>query len=79
MKRGEIVLAKFPFTDLSSEKRRPGIVLSRCQSEDNDVIIAFISSVVPILPIKTDYVVDPQKVIFSFLGNKNPITSILNI
>ncbi len=28
MKRGTIVLTKFPFTDLSSSKRRPAVIIS---------------------------------------------------
>ena len=46
MKRGAIVLTKFPVTDLSSAKRRPGIVVSASLNDTNDVIIAFISSVI---------------------------------
>ena len=56
MDRGTIVLTKFPFTDLSSAKRRPAIVLSGNNPADPDVIVAFISSVIPTLPGTADYV-----------------------
>jgi mRNA interferase MazF len=40
---GEIVHAAFPFTDLSSNKRRPCLVLAQCDSPD-DFLVAFITS-----------------------------------
>ncbi len=47
MRKGAIVLARFPFTDLSGSKRRPALVLSGQNPQSHDVILAFISSVVP--------------------------------
>lgn len=47
MKKGTIVLTRFPFTDFTSEKRRPAVVISADNENKNDVIIAFISSVIP--------------------------------
>ena len=32
--RGDVVVVSFPFSDLSSSKRRPALVLSNIQSED---------------------------------------------
>ena len=58
MNRGTIVLTKFPFTDLSATKRRPALVLSSDNPADPDVIVAFISSVIPITPGNTDFVLD---------------------
>lgn len=42
-KKGTIVLIPFPFTDLSSHKVRPAVVLSYGLKGD-DVVLAFISS-----------------------------------
>jgi mRNA interferase MazF len=41
---GSIVLARFPFTDLSRHKRRPAIVVSRDNDGRADVIVCFITS-----------------------------------
>jgi mRNA interferase MazF len=41
---GAIVLARFPFTDLTGDKRRPALVVSRTDPEAADVIVCFITS-----------------------------------
>ena len=46
MKRGTVVLASFPFTDLTSSKRRPTVIVSKVNPNKSDVTVAFISSVV---------------------------------
>ncbi len=42
---GTIVLARFPFTDLSGEKRRPALVISRDNDRRTDLVVCFITSV----------------------------------
>lgn len=42
---GAIVLARFPFTDLSGDKRRPALVVSRDNDRRTDVVVCFITSV----------------------------------
>lgn len=55
---GSIVLARFPFTDLSGDKRRPALVVSRDNDRRTDLVVCFITSVprsgpdmAPIAPI----------------------------
>jgi mRNA interferase MazF len=42
---GTIVLTRFPFTDLSGDKRRPALVVSRDNDRRPDLVVAFITSV----------------------------------
>jgi len=58
MKRGTIVLVKFPFTDLKTSKRRPAIIVSRDRNINNDFIVAFITSVIPEELSDTDLLFD---------------------
>ncbi len=42
---GSIVLARFPFTDLSGDKRRPALVVSRDNDRRTDLVVCFITSI----------------------------------
>ena len=68
MKRGTIVLTFFPFTDLSSLKRPPAIIVSRNIPDIDDVIVAYISSKIPEKIFDTDLVVNQQNKSFSKTG-----------
>jgi mRNA-degrading endonuclease toxin of MazEF toxin-antitoxin module len=48
-KQGEIILVPFPFTDLSSTKQRPGLIVSRddFNTTRSDLLIAAITSQIP--------------------------------
>lgn len=43
-KFGSIVLIPFPFTDLTSTKLRPALIISKRRQEAEDVIVSFITS-----------------------------------
>ena len=42
---GSIVLTRFPFTDLSGDKRRPALVVSRDNHRRADLVVCFVTSV----------------------------------
>lgn len=42
---GSIVLTRLPFTDLSGDKRRPALVVSRDNDRHLDIIVCFITSI----------------------------------
>lgn len=53
MNTGDIVIVSFPFTDLTTFKARPAVVV--CETPDfNDLIICLITSIVPatLLPLQ---------------------------
>lgn len=69
LRRGDIVLVPFPFTDLSGQKVRPALIISP-DPVGNDVLLAFISSVIPVTPEATDYVLDTTHPAFPRTGLK---------
>ncbi len=68
MKKGTIVLTRFPFTNLSSSKRRPALIVSKVNSNKQDVIVAFISSVIPRNLEKTDFLLNNSNIDFEKTG-----------
>jgi mRNA interferase MazF len=42
---GAIALARFPFADLSGDKRRPVLIVSRDNDRRADVVVCFITSI----------------------------------
>ena len=70
LKRGDIVLVPFPFTDLTAEKLRPAVIISP-EPQELDVVIAFISSMVPSGELaETDFLLTPDHPDFSKTGLK---------
>ncbi len=67
-----MVLTPFPFTDLAGAKVRPALVVSRPDRPGSDVILAFISSVVPPNLLPTDLLLSPSQADFGASGLKVP-------
>ncbi|MFZ2602801.1 MAG: type II toxin-antitoxin system PemK/MazF family toxin [Candidatus Omnitrophota bacterium] len=73
IKRGDIILIKFPFTDLTSVKVRPALVVSSDQynSASNDAIFMLITSKISNLFME-DLLVDANHPEFRPTGLKQP-------
>lgn len=41
---GKVVLVPFPFTDFSSQKIRPALIISKTAARSDDIIVLFITS-----------------------------------
>jgi len=65
--KGKIVLIPFPFTDLTSAKLRPALVLIE---SENDCVVAFISSRVPTEPSSTEVLIREDHKEFAGTGLK---------
>jgi len=61
MQPGEIHLAAFPFGDAPGMKLRPVLLLTPQIASTNEVVVAYISSVIPPTVLPTDLVLDPQR------------------
>jgi mRNA interferase MazF len=60
MRVGEIYLARFPFGDVAGMKLRPVLLLTGSVGSVPEVLVAYISSVLPAQPLPSDLVVDPS-------------------
>jgi mRNA interferase MazF len=65
--KGKIVLVPFPFTDLTAAKLRPALVI---HEGDRDVVVAFISSIVPEPLSDSDIVIGKNHPEFKLTGLK---------
>ena len=60
MQRGEIYLASFPFGDAPGMKLRPVLLLTEPIGLAGEVLVAYISSVLPSSLLASDIVLDPK-------------------
>ena len=61
MNRGEIYLAQFPFGDVPRMKLRPLLLLTGQIGPVPEILVAYISSVVPAQQLPSDLLLDPMK------------------
>jgi len=67
--KGKFVLVHFPFTDLTSSKLRPALVI---HESAEDVIVAFVSSKVQPQVLPSDLFLSDKDTVFPFTGLKVP-------
>ena len=72
--KGKIVLVQFPFTDLSSSKLRPALVLHEGK---RDVVVAFVPSRLPVEKCLTDIAIDEGSKDFKGTGLK--VSSVIKL
>jgi len=65
---GKIVVISFPFTDLSTIKRRPALILHETKY---DVVVAYISSIIP-------SVTSPEEVLIPKTSSFFNVTGLIN-
>jgi mRNA interferase MazF len=74
--RGDVVLTRFPFTDLTGASLRPAVVVSSGQI-GQDIVLAAVSSVVRAALAPTDYKIETTNPEFALTGLR--VTSVLRI
>ena len=72
VKRGSVVLIRYPFTDLSGAKVRPALVVTpdHLLPRLDDVLCLFVSSAMPADLLPTDFVLEPGHPSFPTTGLK---------
>ncbi len=68
MIRGKVVLVPFPFDDLSASKVRPAVCLTEPMGPHRHVVLAFITSQVPTIPLKSDVILNSTDADFAMTG-----------
>jgi len=68
MTRGKVVLVPFPFDDLSTAKVRPAVCLTDPIGPHRHIILAFITSRIPVDLLDTDLILDARQVDFVSTG-----------
>ena len=69
LRRGDIVLIPFPFTNLAGRKVRPALIVS-ADPQGDDVLVAFMSSVLPARLGDRDWLLAANDPEFSATGLK---------
>jgi mRNA interferase MazF len=77
MRPGEIYLARFPFGDAPGMKLRPVLLLTGAIGPVPEVLVAYISSVIPAQLLPSDLLMDPAKPDFQSTHLK--VTSLLRL
>ena len=65
MRPGEVYLAYFPFGDVPGMKLRPVLLLTNSIGTIPEILVAYISSVIPAQVLPSDLLIDPKATEFS--------------
>ena len=68
MAKGKIVLIPFPFDDLSTTKVRPALCLTGPIGSHRHIVLAFLTSTLPVDRLDSDIVLDDDAADFSSTG-----------
>ena len=71
MRRGEVYLGSFPYGDMPAMKLRPVLLLTGQIGAGVEILVAYISSVVPVVPLESDLPLDPSRPEHSSTGLKS--------
>ena len=74
-KQGDVVLVPFPFTDLSSTKQRPAVIVSAdaLNSVRDDVLVAAITSQIPVALASDEFLIPAEHLATCGLPKKSMI------
>lgn len=72
MQAGEFYLADFPFGDAPGMKLRPVVLLTGPIGPSAEVLVAYVSSVIPLSPLPTDITINPADSEHVSTGLKSP-------
>ena len=59
MKPGDFCLCRFPFADRDGSKKRPALILSPLVGPAREVVVAYVSTVLPASLLPTDILISP--------------------
>ncbi|HVM47492.1 MAG TPA: type II toxin-antitoxin system PemK/MazF family toxin [Candidatus Acidoferrum sp.] len=77
MTKGKVVLVPFPFDDMTASKVRPAVCLTEPIGPHRHVVVAFVSSQVPLELAATDVVLEPKRPDFAATGLR--VVSVLRL
>jgi len=74
MIKGKVILVPFPFDDLSRTKVRPAVCLTEPIGRHRHVVVAFVTSRIPVELQETDLVLDSTQAGFAMTGLQTTLT-----
>ena len=77
MTKGRVVLVPFPFDDMTASKVRPAVCLTDPIGPYRHIVVAFVSSQVPVDIVATDVLLNPQREDFGATGLR--VASVLRL